>query len=83
MSRSYGGYLIWAVPEHPVFLDGRGDVFEWAGVLGDNLQVGDNFKAIPTRFSIKYGINFCLLSRGSPMVGCYVPVARLEGSLFG
>src|SRR6476661_7036155 len=29
----YGGYLIWALPEHPVFIDGRADLYEWAGVL--------------------------------------------------
>ena len=31
----YGGYLIWAAPDHPVFLDGRADVFEWTGVLSE------------------------------------------------
>ena len=31
----YGGYLIWAAPEHPVFVDGRADVFEWTGVLDE------------------------------------------------
>ena len=25
----YGGYLIWAAPENPVFVDGRADIFEW------------------------------------------------------
>ena len=26
-----GGYLIWAAPEYPVFIDGRADVYEWSG----------------------------------------------------
>ena len=28
-----GGYLIWAAPEYPVFIDGRADVYEWTGVI--------------------------------------------------
>jgi hypothetical protein len=34
----YGGYLIWAAPEFPVFVDGRADVFEWTGVLPELTQ---------------------------------------------
>lgn len=34
----YGGYLIWAAPEFPVFVDGRADVFEWTGVLTELTQ---------------------------------------------
>jgi hypothetical protein len=32
---AFGGYLIWAAPEHPVFVDAHADVFEWTAVLGD------------------------------------------------
>ena len=59
----YGGYLIWAAPEHPVFIDGRGDGFDvdeygkWA-LLQSN----------PHALLDKYGIRFCLLERNSPMV---------------
>jgi hypothetical protein len=63
----FGGYLIWAAPEHPVFVDGRGDVFEWSGVLGEF----NSWKALesdPNALLQKYGISFCLLSRQSPMV---------------
>lgn len=62
----YGGYLIWAVPEHPVFIDGRGDVFEWTGVLA---QFGEwaTLQSNPNTLLDKYGINFCLLARTSPM----------------
>ena len=35
MSGSSAGYLIWAMPEHPVFIDGRGDVFGWSGVFDE------------------------------------------------
>ena len=59
-----GGYLIWAMPEHPVFVDGRGDVYEWTGVLQEfgnwaTLQVN------PNTLLDKYGIQFCLVESGS------------------
>ena len=38
---NFGGYLIWAAPEHPVFIDGRTDVYEWSGVLGDGESPGE------------------------------------------
>ncbi|MGO8720245.1 MAG: hypothetical protein ACLQMO_13685 [Acidobacteriaceae bacterium] len=62
----YGGYLIWAAPEYPVFIDGRGDVFEWTGVLA---QFGRwaTLQSNPNTLLDKYGINFCLLTRTSPM----------------
>jgi hypothetical protein len=60
-----GGYLIWAMPEHPVFVDGRGDVFEWTGVLQ---QFGDwaNLNSDPNELLDRYGIQFCLLTPGMP-----------------
>lgn len=62
----YGGYLIWAAPEHPVFVDGRGDVFEWAGVLQD-LTRWETLQSDPKILLNKYHIGFCLLARSSPM----------------
>ncbi len=62
----YGGYLIWAAPQHKVFVDGRGDVFEWTGVLqeyGKWMMV----QADPNILLNKYQIHFCLLSTGAPM----------------
>jgi hypothetical protein len=35
---NYGGYLVWAAPERKVFVDGRADLFEWAGVFGDYVR---------------------------------------------
>jgi hypothetical protein len=63
---NYGGYLIWALPQKKVFVDGRADVYEWTGVLQDfadwaTLQVDPNV------LLEKYGIDFCLLTRHSPM----------------
>jgi hypothetical protein len=62
----YGGYLIWAAPQHKVFVDGRGDVFEWTGVLRDYAQWA-NLKSDPNELLDKYHINFCVLARDSPM----------------
>ena len=62
----YGGYLIWAAPEHPVFVDGRADVFEWTGVLSEFGRWA-TLQSDPKILLDKYKISFCLLSRTSPM----------------
>jgi hypothetical protein len=64
-SYTFGGYLIWASPEHPVFIDGRGDVFEWTGVLQEFGQWA-LLQTDPNTLLDKYGIQFCLLESGSP-----------------
>jgi hypothetical protein len=63
----YGGYLIWAAPEHPVFVDGRADVFEWTGVL-DEFGKWAMLQSDPNTLLEKYKIDFCLLAQQSPMV---------------
>ncbi len=63
----FGGYLIWAAPEEPVFVDGRGDVFEWTGVL-EEYGNWATLKTDPTVLLDKYRIDFCLLTMQSPMV---------------
>jgi hypothetical protein len=62
----YGGYLIWAAPEHPVFIDGRGDVFEWTGVV-DQYGKWALLQTDPNTLLNKYGIKFCLIARKSPL----------------
>ena len=64
---TYGGYLIWAAPEYPVFVDGRGDPFEDSGVL---LEFGQwaMLQADPQALLRKYRINFCLLQADAPTV---------------
>lgn len=62
----YGGYLIWALPTRPVFVDGRSDVFEATGVLAEY----GNWAMVqsdPNTLLNKYNISFCLLARTSPM----------------
>ena len=63
----FGGYLIWAAPEHPVFIDGRTDIYEWSGVLGE-FENWANLRSDPNALLQKYKIGFCLLERQSPMV---------------
>jgi len=62
----YGGYLIWAAPEYPVFVDGRGDVFEWTGVLGEYVD-WTTLQSAPNLMIQKYKIGFCLLTRNAPI----------------
>jgi len=62
----FGGYLIWAAPEHPVFIDGRTDIYEWSGVLGEFgrwAMLQDD----PNALLLKYKVAFCLLTPHSPM----------------
>jgi hypothetical protein len=63
---AYGGYLIWAAPEHKVFVDGRTDIFDWTGVLKE-YGAWATLKADPTRIFNKYNIDFCLIPRTAPM----------------
>ena len=62
----FGGYLIWAAPERKVFIDGRADVYEPAGVLADYMR----FMALdvdPQSVLQKYKVDFCLLAKDDPM----------------
>ncbi|HEX5235159.1 MAG TPA: hypothetical protein VFW25_07520 [Silvibacterium sp.] len=61
-----GGYLIWTLPEHPVFVDGRADVFEWTGVLGEFGRWA-TLQSEPNALLEKYHVGFCLLERDAPM----------------
>jgi hypothetical protein len=62
----FGGYLIWAAPEYPVFVDGRADVFEETGVLAD-FGNWATLQTPPASLLDRYHINLCLLSSNSPM----------------
>lgn len=61
-----GGYLIWALPERKVFIDGRGDLYEIGGAFSDYLQVAT---LKPAAFAVlrSYGIQSCLLDRHEPL----------------
>jgi hypothetical protein len=61
-----GGYLVWAAPEHPDFIDGRADPFDQTGVTGEFAQWA-TLQTAPNILLDKYHINFCLLRRDAPM----------------
>jgi hypothetical protein len=63
----YGGYLIWAAPEYPVFVDGRADVFEQTGILAE-FGKWATLQSDPKQLLDKNRISFCLLARSAPMV---------------
>lgn len=63
----WGGYLIRELgPRQRVFIDGRGDLYEPAGVLADYLNI---MSVVPdTPFLLrKYRINACLIEPQSPL----------------
>ena len=62
----YGGYLIWGASDHAVFIDGRGDVFEWSGILAEFARWA-MLQENPNILLDKYGVRFCVLARTSPM----------------
>ncbi|HEV2484240.1 MAG TPA: hypothetical protein VGT08_01805 [Terracidiphilus sp.] len=66
-SYEFGGYLIWAAPEYPVMMDGRTDVYEWSGFLGE-FGKWATLQSDPNLLLQKYKVNFCLLTAQSPMV---------------
>jgi hypothetical protein len=70
----FGDYLIWALPEEKVFIDGRGDVFDWTGVFQEYGRWA-TLAEDPQVLLKKYHVRLCLLSKGAPMaqVMAYLP----------
>jgi hypothetical protein len=62
----FGDYLIWALPEHKVFIDGRGDIYDWTGVFAEYGRWA-TLSEDPNVLLNKYGIRFCLLRKDSPL----------------
>jgi hypothetical protein len=62
----FGGYLVWSMPTHKVFIDGRGDVFEQAGVFSDYLSVM-NLKPESLAILRSYNIESCLIPPDAPL----------------
>lgn len=58
----YGGYLVGMLPEQKVFIDGRGDLYEDAGIFGEYLEVTD-LKAGAFEVLRAHNIQACLLDR--------------------
>lgn len=55
----YGGYLIWEIPEYPVFIDSRADLYEWTGIF-DQYMKWSSLQTDPAWLPDKYGANLCL-----------------------
>lgn len=63
----FGGYLLWALgPARKVFIDGRGDFYEQAGVFADYISVQDIH---PDTLAIlrTYHVNSCIIQRESAL----------------
>jgi hypothetical protein len=59
----FGGYLVWSRgPEHKVFVDGRGDVYERGGLFADYIHIAD-VKPEALILLDHYGIQSCLIQR--------------------
>lgn len=60
----WGGYLVWSGQK--VFIDGRSDAYEHAGVLQDYLLINSLDQS--TRFLLrKYGVQACLIKKNAPL----------------
>jgi hypothetical protein len=62
----FGDYLIWAFPEEKVFIDGRGDIYDWTGVFAEYGKWA-TLSEDPNILLDKYKIRYCLLSKNAPM----------------
>ena len=61
----WGGYLIWQLPEHKVFIDGRGDLYEYSGVFKDYIDIA-SLNRNTFQLLRKYGVQSCLVqSKGA------------------
>jgi hypothetical protein len=63
----FGGYMVWSLgPAHPVFIDGRGDLYEKAGVFADYMHIMQIEPEMP-RLLEKYKIQSCLIPPDAPL----------------
>jgi hypothetical protein len=64
----FGDYLVWAMaPATPVFIDGRGELYEREGVLADYLEVaGVRPRALEVLRN--RGVQSCLVRQGEPLI---------------
>ena len=62
----YGGYLVGMLPEQKVFIDGRGDLYEDAGIFGEYLELAG---LKPAAFHVlrAHNIQSCLLENKEPL----------------
>jgi hypothetical protein len=78
----YGGYLIWQLgPQYKVFIDGRADLYEYAGVFQDYMKIA-NLNASAMQLLSRYAITSCLVQKTSTLATLLAasPDWRLEYS---
>ncbi|MFN7934506.1 MAG: hypothetical protein U0R19_14335 [Bryobacteraceae bacterium] len=75
---TWGGYLIWALPEHRVFLDGRADLYAPLGILKEYRRWA-LLEEDPALLLDRHGIRFCFLRRSAPVAQAlrYMPAWNL------
>ncbi len=77
-SYGFGGYLVWSRgPEHKVFIDGRGDVYERGGVLADYIHISG---LRPGTLAVldAYGVRSCLVERDEPLATLLASSSRWQ-----
>jgi hypothetical protein len=63
----FGGYLVWSrAPEHKVFIDGRGELYERGGVMADAVNVM-NVRSDAFTILQRHDIQSCLLDHDEPL----------------
>ena len=64
-SYNWGGYLIWALPEYPVFVDGRTDLYndELIGEWLEIMKANEGWQELLDR----YGVGVILIEKGSTL----------------
>ncbi len=62
----WGGYLIWQLPEHKVFIDGRGDLYEYSGVFKDYIDIA-SLNRNTFQLLRKYDVHSCLVQSSGPL----------------
>jgi hypothetical protein len=62
----YGGYLVGMLPEQKVFIDGRGDLYEDAGIFGEYLELAQ-LKPGALQVLRAHNIQWCLLESKEPL----------------
>jgi hypothetical protein len=64
-SYNWGGYLVWALPEYPVYIDGRTDLYPDA-FLRDYLNTAAGGRGWQAALDAR-GVNLILVENGSPL----------------
>lgn len=64
-SYTWGGYLEWVLPEVKTFVDGRGDIFEFHGVLKDYIDTV--YLRRSKEVLDQYGVGFVLIGRDAEL----------------